>query len=104
MNDVLQNKPLSVKGIISTFWDKHSAFFKTIYSIAFYISAAYGFFNWARDLIAMIVEGNFIGFILVSILQTIYLALTAFLGAAVWGTIGVVILFIPYLIIRGFSK
>lgn len=89
---------------MKTIWENHKDFIKTVYYIAYGIGYLMGLFDWLRALLASIQEGNFVSFLLALVFQFIFTFFSAFLIAIVWGTIGVIVLFIPYLVIRGFIK
>lgn len=89
---------------MKTIWKNHKGFIKGCYNIALYLSVIYGLFSWLRLIFLSIAEGDFLAFILVFVLQSFMVVITGLIGCIVWGTIAVVILFIPYLIVRGFVK
>lgn len=104
MNDNFLTKPIGFGGLFSSFWEKHSAFIQGVYTITFYLMSIYAFFKWLVILFETAREGNIAGFIVAFILSTIYQSFTALISTAIWGTIAIVVLFIPYLILRGFTK
>jgi len=97
-------KKFYLKEIFNSFWSKHSAFFSTVYTIAFYLSMLLAFIDWLKLIFDSIRSGNFFSFVFGIILQSIIMTFGALLGAAVYGTVAVVIFMIPYLVIRGFIR
>lgn len=104
MSEKIVNKSIEVHNIKESFWDKHKDFVGGVYTVAFYIGTVYAFFKWLVEMFNVAREGNVAGFLLMFFLQAVFQAISAFWFAIVWGTIGVVILIIPYLVIRGLSK
>lgn len=97
-------KPTGLKGFINAFWDKHGQFFSTVYTFAFYFSMILAFIQWLKLVFDSIRAGNFFTFVFAILLQSILMTFNAFLGAAFYGTIAIIILILPYLIIRGFMR
>jgi len=97
-------KKFFIKDVFAAFWEKHSLFFSSIYTFAFYISAFLAFIQWLRLIFDSIRTGNFFAFVLAVLLQSFLMMINATLGAIIYGTIAVVILIIPYLVIRGFVR
>lgn len=87
-----------------SFIDKHKSFVTTTYTVCFYIGGIYAFLKWLVTLFEVAHNGDMIGFLFAFLLQSLYMAITAFIFAAVAGTISVIILFLPYLVVRGFIK
>lgn len=87
-----------------SFKEKHGNFFSTIYGICFYIGGIIGVLNWLRAIFDSIRSGDFVTFVVSIILQAVVIGVIAVVVGLVWGTFFSVLLFIPYLVIRGLRK
>ena len=86
------------------FIEKHMPFVSTVYTISFYIGMFWGFIKVLQLIFDSIREGNFFGFVFVILFNSFIAMLNALLFALVWGTIALIVLFIPYLLVRGLFK
>ena len=75
-----------------------------MYAIAFYLSMFLAFIDWLKLIFDSVRSGNFFAFVFGIMLQSIIMTFSALLGAAIYGTVAVVIFIIPYLVIRGFIR
>ena len=83
---------------------KHSYFVKGVYQITLTLMSVYVFFQWLVVMFDEAHKGNVLGFIFLFVTQTLWMGLFALIGTAIWGTLALIILFIPYLIVRGLWK
>lgn len=86
------------------FWEKHSNYFSTIYSVFFYLGCIYGYILVLKDIFDSLRTGNFLGFLLIIVFNTVIAMWNGILTSAFYGTIASIVLFIPYLAIRGFRN
>jgi hypothetical protein len=89
---------------VKAFIERHKSFVTTIYTIAFYLGTIWGFIQVLRIIFDSLRTGNFFGFVIAILFNSIIAMLNGLVFAALYGTIAVVVLFIPYLVIRGLFK
>lgn len=89
---------------MKAFIEKHKSFVSTVYTISLYIGFIWGGLKVLRLIFDSIRQGDFVSFIFAILFNSIIMMLNALLFAAIYGTIAVLILFIPYLIIRGLIR
>lgn len=87
-----------------SFFDKHGDFIKGCYYVAYGLSFVYSFFSLIYTSYQAALDGQIAVVVFNALFMFIVISLQSLLGAAVWGTIFVVIFFLPYLVIRGLRK
>jgi len=84
--------------------DKHEGYIYSCYMIAGVYGAIIGLYEWVVTVLNMIHTRNVIGIIFVFVIQTLWISLSIIMNAVIWGTVLVVVLLIPYLIVRALVK
>lgn len=80
---------------------KHSSYFSAIFHFSLFIGYLYSLFLWAKDLLAAIQSNSFLGFVLVFLLQFLYMLFNGILTALILTVVLSILLFVPYLVLRG---
>lgn len=88
----------------TSFKEKHSAFFSSLWNVSLGIGFLWGFFQWIFSLFETAADGNLIGFFIVFVMQTVIMGFQAIIAACIIFIGLVILLTIPYLVIRGFFK
>lgn len=89
------------ENIFKRFYHKHETYFSYVYGFAFVIGYIYGIIVLLRSIFDSIREGDFISFVISIIFSSVIMILNGFIVGIFLGTILAIILFLPYLVIRG---
>jgi hypothetical protein len=98
-----KEKPQRFK-FLSSLKEKHEGYFKVVWYISFGIGMFYGFIRLLAIIFNAIRVGDFAGFALAIIFNSVLVMIWGFLGGIVIFVVLFIITFIPYLIVRGFAK
>lgn len=85
-------------------WDKHKAFVSNTYQITAYIVGIYVFIERIYLTIQSGFEGNLAAVLVQLIFFSILVAFNTIIGTALWGTLALLVLFLPYLLYRGIKN
>lgn len=85
-------------------WDNHKTFISLVYQITLSFAYIYSIVWYIFTIIKEFSDKNFIGVVIMLFFYFLYLNIQAFILTAIWETIAVIALFIPYLVIRGLIK
>lgn len=83
---------------------KHSSYFSTVWSISVVLGYIAAFVDWFQKLFLSAHDGNFVGFILLFLFQSLFMAVSGIIGAVIIFLILIVITIVPYLIFRGLTR
>lgn len=81
----------------------HKGFLSKTYTYTFYLMLVFSVVERILLLLESGLEGNFFGLLIQILFFSFLVTISALLGTAVFGTILVVVLFIPYLLWRGLT-
>ena len=98
-----KEKPQRFK-FLASLLEKHLAYFTAVWYISFGIGMFYGFIRLLAVIFNAIRAGDFAGFALAIIFNSVLIMLWGFLGGIVIFVVLFIITFLPYLIVRGFAK
>ncbi len=98
-----KEKPQRFK-FLASLLEKHLAYFTAVWYISFGIGMFYGFIRLLAVIFNAIRAGDFAGFALTIIFNSVLVMLWGFLGGIVIFVVLFIITFLPYLIVRGFAK
>lgn len=99
MNEVIEYQAKN-EGFLS----KHGEFFSKTFTVSLWISVVLAIIELISETFSAAQDGNIAMVVFNFLFMTLLISLKAFIGAAVLGSISVVLLFIPYLIVRGLRK
>lgn len=83
------------------FYHKHETYFTSIYQVAFVIGYIYGIIVLLRNIFDSLRSGNFLSFVISIIFSSVIMMFTGLIVGLLLGTFLALVLFIPYLVIRG---
>ncbi len=96
-------KPQRFK-FFSSLKEKHEGYFIVVWYISFVIGFVYGTIRLLAVIFNAIRSGDFLTFVFAIILNSVLTMFWGFIGGIVVFVVLVIISFIPYLIVRGFTK
>jgi len=86
------------------FFKTHGDYFTNIYTYSFYLFCITSAFGLLMDIVRVGNEGQFGTVVFLIFLSEIIVPIRAFLATAIWGTVIVILGFVPYLIVRAFKR
>lgn len=92
------------ENILKRFYHKHETYFVSVYTAAFVIGYIYGVIVLLRNIFDSLRGGDFFSFVISIIFSSIIMMFNGLWVGLVLGTIFALILFIPYLVIRGLKN
>jgi len=96
--------PKKESNFLKRIYENHQSYFGSIYTACFYIGGAYALLRWVWILFMTAREGNMMGFLLTFIFQGVITFFTSAIFGVIAGTIASLVLFLPYLVVRGLVK
>jgi hypothetical protein len=86
---------------MQTFYEKNEPYISFIWSLSLMLGYAYSFFQWVAALFLTASEKNFFGFIMLFILQSLWMGITGLFYSAIAFVCLISISAIPYFIWKG---
>lgn len=85
---------------IKEFFTRQGPYYEVLWNISYILAGIWAFYKWVESLFLTAHEGNFWGFILIFILQSLIMGFNSIIGGIILFLILFVLTFLPFLIIK----
>lgn len=92
------------EGFFKRQYRKHEKYLSSLFSLSVGLAYIYAFIDWIGALFETARNGSVIGFVMLWLLQGVFMVVGGFIGGVVLFLVLLLLTFIPYLVVRGLAR